>query len=359
MRTKSSVLLCIAILLLQVPWANANNTPPGNKNRVLTVMTRNLDAGSDFKYVLQAASNPDPLVLLGAIGDTYQEMLDSNLAGRAQGIAAEIQATLPDLVGLQEVTTLRTGPYGYPADSIVVDGLQSLMQALQDRGLHYKAVVVQTNSSIDLPAMDRSYNFFTAGLTDADAVLLRTDLPVSDLQVSNIVKKPFDVILSFSIGGQSVEFSRGWISMQVQQRGKLYKFVTTHLETFDSGVQAAQANELITGPLISEVPVILAGDLNSDANQPSYENGPAFGLLQQAGFQDVWGQLQPQNPGLTWPLFAEDPPGPATPFQRIDLILTRGDRLQNSAIVETGMAPANGAWASDHAGVAGTFILLP
>ena len=171
--------------------------------------------------------------------------------------------------------------------------------------------------------------------------------------------QPFTVILSFPIGGQAVEFSRGWISMQVKQRGKTYQFVTTPLETFSPDVQAAQAGELVTGPLASELPVILAGDLNSDANQPSYENGPAFGILQSAGFRDVWGQLQPSSPGLTWPLFTEDPPGPATPFQRIDLIMAHGDRIQNSAIVETGLAPANGIFASDHAGVAGTFVLLP
>lgn len=359
MRRKSIALVCLAILILLIPLGNANDTPPGNKNRLVRIMTRNLDAGSDFRYVLKAASDPDPLVLLGAIGDTYQEMIDSNIPGRAQGIASEIQASLPDIVGLQEVTTVRTGPYGYPADTVVADGLQSLLQALQDRGLHYKAIAVQANSSIDLPARDRSYNFFTAGLTDRDAVLVRTDLPVSELQVSDIVMQPFAVILSFPIGGQAVGFSRGWIAMQVKQRGKVYKFVTTHLETFSPDVQAAQASELVTGPLTSHLPVILAGDLNSDANQPSYENGPAFGILQSAGFQDVWGQLQPSNPGLTWPLFTEDPPGPATPFQRIDLIMARGNGIKNSAIVETGLAPASGMWASDHAGVAGTFVLLP
>ena len=157
MPRKSIAFICLAICALLIPLANANDTPPGNKTRMVRVMTRNLDAGSDFAYVLKAASDPDPLVLLGAIGDTYQEMIDSNIPARAQGIAAEIQANRPDIIGLQEVTTLRTGPYGYPADTVVVDGLQSLLQALQDRGLHYKAIAVQTNSSIDLPDMDRSY----------------------------------------------------------------------------------------------------------------------------------------------------------------------------------------------------------
>jgi endonuclease/exonuclease/phosphatase family metal-dependent hydrolase len=325
-------------------------------------MTRNLDAGSDFGYVLQAASNPNATQfdLLLAISNTYQEMIDSNIEKRAEGIANEIRAHQPDLVGLQEVTTLRTGPYGQPAKTVVVDGLQSLVKALHKRGLHYKAIAVQTNASIDLPALDASYNPITVGFTDFDAVLARTDLPVSQFKVSDIGMQHYSVVLPFTVAGQSILFLRGWISMQVKVRGKDYKFVTTHLETFSPDIQAAQANELITGPLTSDLPVILAGDLNSDANQPSWQTGPAFQMLEAAGFQDVWSKLRCTNPGLTWPLFAEDPPGPTTLRQRIDLILTHGSGIKAKTIVRTGLVPSwNQAWASDHAGVSGQFVILP
>ncbi|HKU28489.1 MAG TPA: endonuclease/exonuclease/phosphatase family protein, partial [Candidatus Sulfotelmatobacter sp.] len=340
---------------------SAATTPANNKDRTFSVMTRNMDAGSDFGYVMKVALNPDAtqLDILLAVSNTYAEMLASNIPGRAQAIAHEIQTTLPSVIGMQEITALRTGPYGQAPDTVVVDGLKSLLDALEEQGVHYKAIAVQTNASVDLPAFDASGNLVMVGLTDYDAVLARTDLPVSELKISNIAMQHFGVVLPFSVAGQTIPFLRGWISMDVKERGKSYKFVTTHLETFNSDIQAAQANELINGPLISDLPVVLAGDMNSDASQQSWENGPAILILQAAGFSDIWSQLRPSIPGLTWPLFAEDPPGSATPYQRIDLILTRGDGLRNSNIALTGLTPFNGVMGSDHAGVLGEFVLLP
>ena len=329
--------------------------------RIVKVTTRNLDAGSDFGYVIQAASDPKAtqLQLLLAISNTFQEMINSNIPQRAKGITQEIQSHRPDLVGLQEVTTLRTGPYGQQANMVVVDGLQSLLAALEKQGLHYKAIAVQTNAVVDLPALDASGNLITAGFTDYDVVLGRTDLPVSELNISNISMQHYSVVLPFAVAGQSIPFLRGWISLEAKLRGKQYKLVTTHLETFSPDIQAAQTNELIAGPLTSNLPIILAGDLNSDAYQPSWANGPAVQILEAAGFLDVWGKQRRFNPGLTWPLFAEDPPGPAVPRQRIDLIMTLGSDLKGKSIIRTGLSPSNGYWASDHAGVFGQFTPLP
>ena len=358
---KNFCVLIAFITLLAVSVATAGAGPGNNKVRTFSVMTRNLDTGSDFGYVLQVALDPSATQfdILLAVSNTYAEILNSNIPGRAKAIAHEIQATLPPVIGLQEITTLRTGPYGRPADTIVVDGLKSLLDALNAEGLHYKAIAVQTNASVELPAFDAAGNLVMVGMTDHDAVLVRTDLPVSQLKISNIAMQHFSVVLPFSVAGQTIPFLRGWISMEVKERGKSYKFVTTHLETFNSDIQAAQTNELISGPLVSELPVVLAGDLNSDAIQQSWENGPAMLILQAAGFNDIWSQLRPSDAGMTWPLFAEDPPGPATPYQRIDLLLTRGDGLRNSDVARTGLTPFNGIMGSDHSGVLGRFVLLP
>ena len=361
MRNKSMVtLMCFAFLALffSPVSATGNNTP----DRTITVLTRNLDAGSDFGYVLQAASDPNgtQLQLLLAITNTFQEMIASNIPARAERIALELKARQPDLVGLQEITTLRTGNFGSPADTVVVDGLQSLVNALAAKGLHYKVVAVQANAVVDLPALDATGNLITVGFTDSDAVLARTDLPVSQLKISHIHMQHFDLNLPFTVAGQTIPFLRGWISLHAKVRGKSYKFVTTHLETFSPDIQAEQTEELLAGPLSSELPVILAGDLNSDANQPSWANGPAIQILDAAGFQEAWSKLRPVNPGLTWPLFAEDPPGPASLRQRIDLILSRGDDVKAASILRTGLAPSvKGVWGSDHAGVFATFVLKP
>ncbi|HXJ86232.1 MAG TPA: endonuclease/exonuclease/phosphatase family protein [Candidatus Binatia bacterium] len=359
MQRKSVVMLIsFTLLLLFVSPASASV----GSDRTVTVMTRNLDAGSDFGYVVQAASDPDAtqLQLLLAITNTFQEMIASDIPGRAKRIAMEVHSRQPYLIGLQEVTTLRTGSLGAPASTVVVDGLKSLLDALAAKGLHYKAIAVQTNAAIDLPAFDATGNLITVGFTDYDAVLARTDLPTSQLKVSDIDMHHFNVNLPFTVAGQTIPFLRGWISLHAKVRGKKYKFVTTHLETFSPDIQAEQTNELLAGSLNSELPLILAGDLNSDANQPSWASGPAVEILAAAGFKDAWSKLHPITPGLTWPLFAEDPPGPATPRQRIDLIFTGGDDVKAKSIVRTGLSPsAKGVWGSDHAGVFATFAIQP
>jgi len=321
-----------------------------------------MDAGSDFGYILAAAMNPQStqLDLFGAITKTFQEMHTSNYATRADNLAAEIQASQPYLVGLQEITTLRTGAFPGPASTVVDDQLQLLLQSLQKRGLHYMALKVQKNSDIEMPAFDDSYKMIMVGFADYDAVLVRTDLPVSQLKIENVQARYFNAILNFPIADQSIPFTRGWISVDAKLRGKNYRFVTTHLETFVNEYQAAQALELLYGPLNTDSPTILAGDLNSDANAPSFKNGPAFGILINGGFTDIWSALHPSDAGLTWPYFAEDTANTdAVPFQRIDLILTRGNGVEAQSEQLIGATPIDGIWASDHAGVVATLKLLP
>jgi len=107
--------------------------------------------------------------------------------------------------------------------------------------------------------------------------------------------------------------------------------------------------------LDTNLPVILVGDLNSDAHAPSFANGPAYGILVDAGFVDTWSVLQPGDAGLTWPLFGEDPPfGPTTLITRIDLALTKGSGIQATDIRRTGTAPP---FASNHAGLLAEFTL--
>jgi endonuclease/exonuclease/phosphatase family metal-dependent hydrolase len=353
------LLIVVSLAVSSVSYLFAQN---GNQDRDLPVMTRNMDAGSDFGYILAAAMNPNStqIDMLLAITKTFLEMHMSNYAGRADGIAAEIQATQPYLVGLQEVTTLRMGAFPGHASTVVDDQLQSLLQSLDQRGLHYKALKVQKNADIEMPAFDASFNLIMVGFADYDAVLVRTDLPVSQLKIQNIEAAHFNAILNFPIAGQVIPFTRGWIAVDAKLRGKDYRFVTTHLETFQNDYQAAQTQELLYGPLNTYLPTILAGDLNSDANSPSYANGPAFGILLNGGFTDIWSALHPGDPGLTWPYFAEDRDDTtAVPYQRIDLILIWGNGVAAESEQLIGTTPINGIWASDHAGVVARLKLLP
>ena len=186
------------------------------------------------------------------------------------------------------------GAFPGPASTVVDDQLQLLLQSLQKRGLHYTALKVQKNADIEMPAVDESHSPIMVGFADYDAVLVRTDLPVSQLKIENVQAQYFKAILNFPIANQSIPFTRGWISVDAKLRGKDYRFVTTHLETFMNDYQAAQALELLYGPLNTYLPTILAGDLNSDANAPSFKNGPAFGILVNGGFRDIWSALHPK-----------------------------------------------------------------
>ena len=217
-----------------------------------------------------------------------------------------------------------------------------------------------------MPILDQSFNvLFYIELIDFDAMLVRNDLPVSELKVESYQAQHFskDATLGFPVLGQTIPFPRGWIAVDAKLRGKNYRVVTTHLETFNPFIQAAQADELIAprGPLDTDVPVVLAGDLNSDADNPDPSQGPAYQILLRAGFADAWQMLRPGDPGFTWPLHGEDPSTAASsPYQRIDLILTRGSGIAARDIALVGNTLGDSQlWPSDHAGVLASFTLLP
>jgi endonuclease/exonuclease/phosphatase family metal-dependent hydrolase len=159
----------------------------------------------------------------------------------------------------------------------------------------------------------------------------------------------------------------GWISVDAKLRGKQYRFVTTHLEFLSPAIQAAQAAELVNGPGNTDVPVIFAGDFNSDAGSSNAAANPAYPILLSAGFVDTWKQLHPNDPGFTFPLHGEDPFTTfSTPNERIDLVFSRNgwkgitplniDLIGNNQ--STDLTPS-GLWPADHAGLVGSFKLEP
>ncbi len=351
------------VLVTVVFWGiGATTANAQNRDRGPVVMTINMDTGSDFGFVVSAKT---PLDLVLSVTATYQEIQASNIPERAGGIAREIQATRPYLVGLQEVTTVRTGPFGGPATTVVADGLTSLIASLAQHGLHYKPVAIQMNADVEAPAFDQSFNLFDVRVTDFDVMLARTDLPVSEFKLEAVQQQHFTAMLVFPTPtGQSIPFPRGWIAVDTKLRGKSYRVLTTHLETFNLDLQAAQAIELVNGPGTSDLPVILVGDLNSDANNPDPAQSPGYHILVNAGFLDIWSRIHPSDPGLTWPLHGEDPSTPSSlANQRIDLILARGSGVEARTIALTGNSlrdlTPSGLWPSDHAGVVASFDLLP
>jgi endonuclease/exonuclease/phosphatase family metal-dependent hydrolase len=347
---RSAVAVLTGAVLVGVNVLSASAAPSPHSVRSVPVMTENMDEATDFGPVISATSLPQ---LLNAVTFTYNEVQASKIPERAAGVAREIGATHPSLVGLQEVSEWRTGPFGSTrptATTVQFDQLQSLLDALSQQGLRYRVLGIRTGLDVEAP----SSMGFDVRVTDRDVVLARTDLPVSELQVLDVQVQDFATNLSYpSLTGPVVN-PRGWIAVDARTRGTTYRFITTHLEAGSAQIQVAQANELLRGPASVDVPVVLAGDMNSAA-----AGGPdtpaAYNALTAGGFADAWAVAHPGDAGYTWPLHPEDTfPASAAPTERIDLVLVRNgiDVLAAQRVGNTtaDLTPS-GLWPSDHAGV--------
>jgi endonuclease/exonuclease/phosphatase family metal-dependent hydrolase len=363
--------LAASIILIALSGFCSQAVAEDNRDRVLPIMTRNLDEGTDFAPIFQATTPQDFAIQVAA---AYLEVQGSNIPARAAAIADEIAAKQPYLVGLQEVSVWSTGPLFMHADTEVFNALRSLLTALAARHQQYTVIAALKEFEGEAP----SALGIQIGFADFDVLIARTDLSVSELKVSNIQAQHFVTNLMFPnpILGQ-VTIPRGWISIDGRFRGKDFRFVTTHLEGFDPGVQAKQATELVQGPTNTNLPVILAGDFNTaplasfgvpgcppPGGSPA--TNPAYNIIASAGFADAWSTLHPGDSGFTWPLHCEDPFSPiTTPNQRLDLVLFRTGQTDLDALTTDliGNTPSDltptGLWPSDHAGVESAFRLEP
>jgi endonuclease/exonuclease/phosphatase family metal-dependent hydrolase len=301
------------------PMGAQNVAPSVHESGVhsfLRVMTRNMDEGTDFGYIIAAAGNPT--ALQAAIVQTFCEVVASNPELRAAVIADEIAAAQPDLVSLQEVAEWQTsvalpctGPTTIDAESALLDRL-----AVDGVGYHVVSQLDEFNSiSIFGPTFPLSF-------LDRD-VLLARDEPARQLSIANVQAQHFSTLLVLPLApGVDATIFRGWISADVTVRDRSVRVIATHLESFYEPVQVAQAAELVAGPSDTSLPVVIAGDLNSG---PGSDMTLSYYLLTgNGGFTDTWAVTRPGDPGYTDNFYTEDPPTPATPFMRIDLILVRG-----------------------------------
>lgn len=320
----------------------------------VSIMTQNMDVGTNESYILEFA-NTNPKL---GVDLTLAEVVASNIPERANQLAAHIAAEKPDIVGLQEAGLWRFGLTAATANFVLYDQLQLLLKALSVRGVPYRAVAVNTLTDIALPATVGAIR-----LTDRDALLIRADLPAS-AQILNPTNHVFTT--SFPVSGFNI--LAGWISADVQVNGKTFELVSTHLMSPIPGVpqatdvQMAQTGELLAALQDLPEPVIICGDLNSDANFGSGPDAtPSVALIESAGYTDDWKSVNPTDSGPTWPLFLQDQTPPnffaaSTPFERIDLFFSKGIAAAGEKLI---IAPAPftlPGYASDHIGVLASFV---
>jgi hypothetical protein len=367
-------LLVLLVLAIAAPLAAAGPPPQANNQKTLTVMTQNLYVGADLGPAVAAVASGDPEAIVAAVSETWAKVQFTDFNARAEGLAREIEAAQPGLIGLQEAELWRSQtPADFVpgnAEHVESDFVATLLDALTARGLHYAVVVEETGFDAEFPGF-LSEAAVLAGelsdirLTDHEVILARTDLQTSELKLSNPQTGNFETNIEFPIApGVDFVLLRGWAAVDVKIRGKSFRFVTTHLESDSELVREAQAAEILAGPADTSLPVLLVGDLNSNANGDS--STPAYSEFVGSGFVDGWLEA---NPGttvstccnaelLTNPTF----PSPLDDFGRIDHVLHRGAldfRTLGASLFGTDPSDrvSNGLtliWPSDHAGLAAT-----
>jgi endonuclease/exonuclease/phosphatase family metal-dependent hydrolase len=359
----ATILLTVTILTSAARSQGLSDTG----KRGIVVATVNLYVGADFDPVLALdPSDPDfQFKFATGVATIYARIHQSDFQTRADALARQIVMRGPDLVALQEVTLLRRQTGGdslfggtVPATGPDLDYLAILMEALVRYGGHYKVVSEIQETDVELPLVTSPTTFDDVRFTDRDVILARTDLPPGLLYTFNPQAKNFGPLLTLPIG---LTVLRGWCSIDVQVQGRQFRFINSHLEDrFPEpvpNIQLGQAYELWNGPADTQLPVILAGDFNSDANG-NYSPETYSLLTTDAGMRDLWGEVGGRSPGLTWghDSLLQDP---KVLFEfRLDWVLFRG-RLEplDVVVVDPVIGTSSPLWSSDHAAVFGTFAI--
>jgi len=363
-RTALRIVVCVLIsaALFSVHPLNAQpGAPDVGGKREVTVMSYNVYVGALIdRILLLDPTDPEfPTRLVETVTQIYWEVVASDPPARMGAIADEIAERRPDLVSLQELTTILTQSPGdlgeSPAEDVVYDYLQLLLDALADRGTFYTVAAVASEFDVELPML----NVFTDGLDDAriidhEAILVRSDLPPGQLGVHNPQVGHFQYIIEVPDLGIYVD--RGWCSVDVFVRGRQFRYVCAHPEPSESlpELNHAQIAELLGEMSNVNLPVLLTGDYNTDPLQRDGSYG--YALFGEAGYSDAWNGAHRDDPegGLTYghDYYLTDPSREFT--WRLDLVLSRGGLLTPTTfevIDPTLTGPNPPLWPSDHAGI--------
>jgi endonuclease/exonuclease/phosphatase family metal-dependent hydrolase len=336
-------------LVVPISIASLASNVWADTHQNINVMTQNVYFGADLSPIFGAL---DPIA---AAAFVWTEVQASDIPGRAAEIGDQIAQAEPALVALQEAAQW-TGPDSTGA-TVQYDFLQSILQEVTAKGAHYAAIKVVDDLNITVPigyAMTGPFVHFT----DRDILLARTDLPPGKLGFTNIQGGPFSTLLIVPTGFGPITVPRSWISADVRFGGRNFRFITTHLESFSSVIQVAQAAELLSGPADTSLPVVMAGDFNSNANgQPNLpDNTPTYGDLLAGGFSDIWTAVG-HKVGNTCCQEGDLLNFPSQLTERIDLVMAKSgvtaasERIIDDHNEDRVTSSAGLLWPSDHGGL--------
>ncbi len=370
-------------------------------------MTRNLYLGADLGPAISSTGFEE---FIDANGQILRDVDTNNFPVRAKGLAKEIKSKSPDLVGLQEVSMWRTGepglPKNKPADppesftstEVRYDYLNLLMNQLNKGKKRYRVVHVTTEFDFEAPANfdDDPATGLIGGeingrLTMRDVILKRTGAGVKTRKAKGA---NYDTFYNPLVSGLPITVDRGWGSVEAKVRkSPWFKFVNTHLEAFGDdknrvvdcmsdpapefasnpvSIRCSQAKELFekaVGP--GKLPVVATGDFNSDDDSVVDENCPsaantngslvgnnggqcgdtfAYNALKTLGMKNV-STSNPMSCCTKTDILTADRGNRSDFDHHIDHILSDSKKVKKLKSSVSGLAPVNGYWNSDHAGV--------
>lgn len=352
----------LVIALVAVMWAAlAVSTTAQSFPGAGTVMTYNVNEGTDFQQVVGATTLPQFLI---GVGQILTQVQGTNPPERMQAVARQILDTQPELLSIQEVDQWYTGAFDPVAGTcgsmtLQYDMLQELLTDLAGQGGHYEVAVQVTQYAFPpTPGLIPPSNYICVSVNDYNVILARTDLPSWVFQWSNPQTGQFvnEVVLPTPVG--PVPLPRSWASVDAEFFGHSFLFIDTHLESFDAGIRELQGDELRAGPANTSLPLIIAMDSNAQAFPLPQD--PTYVDFISAGYNDVWSKIFPKRAGLTCCQDEADNNPASQLYQRIDLVLTLG-KVKPWGAVLIGNNPRSrlpdGLWPSDHAAlVAGVVV---
>lgn len=321
----------------------------------VTVLNWNLYIGTDVDAVIQALNDGDPSNDFNALNAAIAELVATDFPSRASAIAHEIARRRPDVIGLQEVSTIDIDLAAAGGPVMQLDFLAILQAELASRNLSYDVAA----SVVNIDAQPPLGPGLLVRTIDHDVLLVASDR----VTVTGAVAQNYATNVGPVAPG--VSLVRGFVKIDVTIGGRPFTIANTHLEPNLSGgdvslLRAAQAAELMA-VIGTSAPAIVMGDFNDVAGSPMHD------IVTGAGFADMWAELRPGAAGLTC-CHVSDLSNPLAPFhQRIDYVFVRGplgnvrgkiDRL-GEVPADKLAGPAHSLWPSDHAGLAGELVVPP
>jgi len=390
LKTNKEILLLVTVTAISIgviPSANAE-VPS------VTVMSRNIYLGADVGRALEFIPN-----LPAAAQYMWDQVKQTDFSKRVKILAAEINQSAPDVIGLQEATVWYCKKYSW---SKKVEIFNFTEQLLDELGGKYKLASKDGVTSLNPGFSINPIPFLTkvndeqifrevfgrssadCGFETGDALLVKKSKSLEVIKVGNS-----EYEANYPIVPTMMTIYRGYSWADIRVSGVPTRFVTTHLESLwdENKVpnSAKQAMQLVSDLSNTKMPLIVMGDFNADPRDPRPKDQPnpgeqpvvsrtcpansatcnAYLIMIRAGYQDsgpdsfdpkffTWGMNALLTGADSKRVAAAKSMGNNYGFtERLDYIFSKnGTESSSSQIIGI-----QGDYGSDHAGVVATIAL--